>query len=320
MGHWHAHALKRSGGRLVAVADFDHGIARKLTAKYPDSQSFKTIDEMLLAAEIDVAHICSPTRTHEKIAKTAIKAGKHLLIEKPLAATFEATASLFDMARKYGAILCPAHQFPFQTGSIKAKNRINEIGRVINIEAQICSAGGVGLDEHELTVVAADILPHPLSMIQEFTVSGLDSFEWNILTPTPGELRITATDSGGLSASISISMNSRPTTNSFRVFGTRGTFHLDLFHGFSFIEPGGTSRFRKVLHPFDLGIRQFFSAAGNLVGRTMGREPAYPGLRRLIHEFYGAIKDSGPMPITPEAAVAIARTRDLLLKKAGIQT
>jgi hypothetical protein len=114
-------------------------------------------------------------------------------------------------------------------------------------------------------------------------------------------------------------MNSRPTTNSFHLFGTDGTIHLNLFHGFAIIEPGKTSRIRKIMHPFDLSARNFSAATGNLARRLIKNESAYPGLRQLIGEFYGAVKNDEDIPITPSEAIAVAEIRDLLMARAGIQ-
>ncbi|MGH9947868.1 MAG: hypothetical protein ACRD6X_11785, partial [Pyrinomonadaceae bacterium] len=135
---------------------------------------------------------------------------------------------------------------------------------------------------------------------------------WNVLRPIPGELRIFGKDEQDVSLSIFISMNSRPTENMFHLFGTHGTIHIDLFHGYSFIEPGKASKMAKLLHPFDYAARSFGAAAANLTMRSLRREPAYPGLRRLIEEFYRSVKFGLESPITRAEAVAVAEVCDLV--------
>jgi len=318
MGRWHAHALEKVGGEVVAIVDYDFARAERLAADYPHAKSFDAVEKMLAGQNIDVLHICSPTASHESIAETAIAAGVHLLVEKPIAATAKKTVELYDLAARRNTFLCPVHQFAFQDGAAKAKRNLTSMGRIVHLEARICSAGSDGLDGKQIDQIAADILPHPLSVAQKFIEGDISQINWNVLHPADGELRIFGQESKGASLSFFISMNSRPTNNSFHLFGSHGTIHLDLFHGFSIFEPGGASKTGKILHPFDFAVRNFSAATFNLARRTVQRESAYPGLRQLIKEFYGAIKDGAELPITPAEAIAVAETRDLLISLAGI--
>ena len=314
MGRWHAHALERVGGRVVGIADPDLSRAQKLAAGHQGAKAFADAGEMLAELELDVIHICSSTATHESIAAAALSKGIHVLVEKPIAATARETGLLYGLAEEHGALLCPVHQFAFQDGVAKAKKQLSKIGRLVHIKADIRSAGAPGAVESERDLIAADILPHPLSMISTFLEDSISAIKWNVQRPAAGELRVSG-QAGDTSVSIFISMNSRPTENSFHLVGTEGTIHIDLFHSFSTFEPGAVSRSRKVLHPFDLAIRTFAAAAANLSRRAFRREPAYPGLRRLIEEFYTSIRSSSDAPIAPADAIAIARTRDLLIAR-----
>jgi predicted dehydrogenase len=314
MGLWHAHAIEKVGGEVVGFADFDIEKAERLAAKYTNAKAFSDVKKMLGGQALDVLHVCSPTGSHEAIAEMAIKAGVHLLIEKPLASTADKTSGLYDLAAQYNTQICPVHQFVFQDGVAKAKKNLSKIGRLVHLEANICSAGGAGLKPEQLDQIATDIVPHPLSLIQKFLEIDISEIEWNSLRPASGELRMTG-QTGETSLAIFISMAARPTSNSFHLLGTDGAIHLDLFHGYSIFEPGRTSKIRKILHPFDLALRIFSAATFNLGRRTWRREPAYPGLRQLIQEFYSSIKSGSEPPITPLQAIAVAEIRDLLMNQ-----
>jgi predicted dehydrogenase len=314
MGRWHAHALEKAGGEVVGFADFEQAKAESLAAEYPMARTFSDAEKMLAGQNLDVLHVCSPTGSHEAIAETAIEAGVHLLIEKPLAATAEQTSRLYDLAARRSSLLCPVHQFAFQAGAAKAKKELPKIGRLVHLEANICSAGGAGFDVEQIDSTAVDILPHPLSVMQKFLEIDITAAGWNVARPASGELRIFG-QIEETSLSIFISLNSRPTTNTFRIFGMNGAIHLDFFHGFSIIEPGGASRAKKILHPFDLAARSFSAATVNLARRTARRESAYPGLRQLIEEFYQSIKQKSEPPITTSEAVAVAEIRDLVMNR-----
>ncbi|MGH9949964.1 MAG: Gfo/Idh/MocA family protein, partial [Pyrinomonadaceae bacterium] len=168
MGRWHADAVKKAGGEVVGVADFDLTKAEALAGKYSNAPAFANVEEMLSEQKIDVLHVCSPTESHADVSEIAINAGVHLLVEKPVAETANATVKLYEMAAKNNTLLCPVHQFVFQNGVEKAKRRLQRIGQIVHVEANICSAGGIGFDGKHLNEIANNILPHPLSLIQKF--------------------------------------------------------------------------------------------------------------------------------------------------------
>jgi len=315
MGFWHARAVENVGGKVVAVFDIDKTQADSLAAKHKHAQSFDSLEKMLAEVSPSVLHVCTPTATHKKIAELAIKAGVNLLIEKPIVQTAEETVSLYELASRHKVLLCPVHQFVFQDGVRNAKKLLSNIGRIVHLQANICSAGGTGLDTNQVATIAEDILPHPLSLMQTFLGDDFILQDWVIFCPNSGELRVSG-KARKISLGIFVSMNSRPTLNSFQIFGTGGTIYLDLFHGYSVIESGKTTKTRKILHPFDSALRNLSAATLNLGRRSLKNETAYPGLRRLIDEFYQAIKDGKPSPITSAEAIAVAQIRDILIKGA----
>lgn len=312
MGRWHAEAVRKAGGRVSAVADLNLNVARRLAAGYHNAQSFSDVGQMLNETSLDVLHICSPLSTHRSVAEQAIAADVNLLIEKPLTSTAAETVHLYNQAAERGVLVCPVHQFVFQDGALKAKEWLSQIGRLVHINAVTCSAGGASLASEQLDIIAADILPHPLSLMQMFLSDSLSERHWEAVRPRCGELRISS-EVAGTTLSIFISMNGRPTMNSFQIIGTQGTIHVNLFHGYAFMEPGMVSRAKKIAYPFESALRSLSAATINLGRRTARRETAYPGLQRLVGSFYTAIRAKSQSPITPEEAIAIARVRDFLI-------
>ena len=319
MGRWHARAGRQAGGKIVAVADPDQSAADSFAAAFPRTQVFADAAEIMAHTSLDVLHVCAPTATHRQIAESAINAGVHLLIEKPLAATAAETIALFDLAAENRVNLCPVHQFAFQPGVEKAAKNMARIGRPIHLEAKICSTGGNESDADKLDAIAFDVIPHPLSLMQVFLGNRMSAENWEIVRPAAGELRISKR-AEDVSLSILISMNARPTTNYFQIFGTSGTIHLDLFHGYSIIEPGKTSRTTKIWHPFDLALRHFSAATINLTQRSARGEAAYPGLRQLIQKFYQTVRTGAPAPVTPAETIMTAQIRDRLIEQAGVSS
>ena len=210
-------------------------------------------------------------------------------------------------------LICPVHQFLFQNGVQTALKCLSGIGRLIYIKGTLCSSGGRGEPLERLDAIAQDILPHPLSLMQAFLPNGISQAEWMTLRSGDGEL-LAISEASGISLSVFISLNARPTECSLVAAGTEGTIHIDMFHGFSFIESGKVSRIRKIIHPFSLAINRFSAAALNLSQRAIQGEFAYPGLRQLIDSFYGAVRCSAASPISKTDTIAVARARDILAR------
>lgn len=312
MGKWHARAALKAGGNIVALADSESDTAKILTAKYPSAQIFDNLEEMLERQALDILHICTPTGSHCRIAELAIKSGVSVLVEKPLAVSAQETIFLYDLAKSNNVKLCPTHQFAFQKSVEKAKKLVSAIGDVIHLKAIICSAGGAGHSAGKLNEIAADILPHPLSLFQSFLNNPLDKESFSSFQPQDGELRINGR-AEKISLEIFISLNVRPTINSFQIFGSEGSIHLDLFHDFTFMENGKVSKLRKIIRPFDFSARNFSAAFFNLLRRSASFETAYPGLQNLVIRFYQSVRENKETPISGEQVINIAQIRDKLI-------
>jgi predicted dehydrogenase len=87
---------------LVAVSDLDEARAR---AAGPRAKFYRDADELIAAPDIDAVIISTPPPLHEPLAVAAASAGKHVLVEKPMAATPEACERMIVAARKAGTLL-----------------------------------------------------------------------------------------------------------------------------------------------------------------------------------------------------------------------
>jgi predicted dehydrogenase len=317
MGYWHARSAVRAGGLLVGVFDLEASAAARLARQFGGVRPCSSLTQLLEETRCDVLHICTPPATHFDLASSALKRGIHLIIEKPMTPRAPETERLYSQAAERQLLVCPVHQFIFQRGVQKARSALPSIGRLLHVAATFCSAGAEGKNAQFANSVVADILPHPLSLMRFFSPASLDAGEWVLHRPCDGELRATLFHER-LSGSILISMHGRPTTASLLLLGTRGTIHVDLFHGFCVIECGTVSRLQKILHPFQFAAQTFAAATGNLARRSWTAESAYPGLRELISSAYNAVRGVAPQPIPREEACTLARVRDEILRGSGL--
>ncbi|MEO8091433.1 MAG: Gfo/Idh/MocA family oxidoreductase [bacterium] len=90
--------IARDGCRLAGVASRTVERATRLAEEFGVPAVFPTIPELISSPEIDAVSICTPPHTHRELAEMAVAAGKHVLIEKPVAHTIEDVNALRKLA------------------------------------------------------------------------------------------------------------------------------------------------------------------------------------------------------------------------------
>jgi scyllo-inositol 2-dehydrogenase (NADP+) len=95
---FHAPFLTANPGfKLKAVVERHE---KKCAVRYPDIVSYNSVEALLNDDEIELVVVNTPSFTHYELAMQALKAGKHVLIEKPIAATGTQVKAIYDLARK----------------------------------------------------------------------------------------------------------------------------------------------------------------------------------------------------------------------------
>lgn len=317
MGRWHAQCGATEGARIVAIVDTDRERAGLIASRHQGCVATTDLEQAIALS--DVVHVCTPTATHGALVATALRARRHVLVEKPLAATAAETAALLRLAEAQNVLLCPVHQFIFQDGVRSAAARLKTIAPVIHLDFMICSAGATTDDDTTRDAVAFEVLPHPLSLLASLLPGLLGRMTWSAQRPSAGEIRVLGV-AEEVSVAILVSMRARPTRNRLEILGARGSMRVDLFHGSVANYGGGVSRVRKMTQPFVMAATDTAAAAATLTRRALNRELAYPGLRRLLCEVYQAIGKGAPCPIPAADTLAVAEAGDLIAALAGRQT
>jgi glucose-fructose oxidoreductase len=145
LGSYARYAIERlAGAQLARPAGIVSGSperAREAAARYgvPEDAVYGYGDYARLAADerIDAVHVCLPVGLHAAHALEAIAAGKHVLVEKPLAATLAEAQALADAARAAGRVLMPAYRAWFSDALQDARLRVREgrHGELVSIDA-----------------------------------------------------------------------------------------------------------------------------------------------------------------------------------------
>jgi UDP-N-acetyl-2-amino-2-deoxyglucuronate dehydrogenase len=130
---FHARAISNlSDARLIACTDLDAARAQDLAREF-GGEAVADYRRLLDREDVDVISICTPNGAHEEIAVSAARAGKHLLIEKPLEVTLEKVDRIIVEAEKAGVKLAGCFQCRFRSAVVQIKQAIEEgrFGRLL---------------------------------------------------------------------------------------------------------------------------------------------------------------------------------------------
>ncbi|WP_255426182.1 Gfo/Idh/MocA family protein [Pseudonocardia sp. C8] len=163
-GYWgskHVRVLSTLPGVEVMVVDADDDRLAEAAAQYPAAERCRSLDYAL--DRVHAVVVAAPPGSHAELARTALSAGRHTLVEKPLTTSVEDAEDLVDLSRRSGALLMTGHTFEYNPAVWKLKEvvRSGELGRVLYIDAQRLSLGRYQADVD----VVWDLAPHDISIV-----------------------------------------------------------------------------------------------------------------------------------------------------------
>ena len=138
IGSEHAGWLSAANG-LAAAGASDPTPARRELARSRGLRTHENVDSLLSDASIDVVLVSTPTAMHHEHASAALRAGKHVMIEKPMALDLNQSRELVELAEKQGRVLSVFHNRRWDIDFLTVQSAINEgtVGKVINVESRI---------------------------------------------------------------------------------------------------------------------------------------------------------------------------------------
>jgi len=165
-GYWGPNLLRNymqlPGATVKTVCDARPEVLSKVHVRYPAVATTTDYTAVLADDEIEAVLIATPISTHYDLAKAALEAGKHVFVEKPMAASVAEARELVDLAAATGLTLMVGHTFVFSPPVRKVKEIIasGELGEVRFITS---SRVNLGLHQKDVSVVW-DLAPHDLSI------------------------------------------------------------------------------------------------------------------------------------------------------------
>lgn len=152
-----------SRAEVVALCDKDAGRLRRVSKSHPRAATFTDFTAMLAGVDLDAVVVATPVGTHHEIARASLLSGKHVLVEKPMAASSAQCDELVGLASAAGLVLMVNHTYLYSPAvrTIAEIVRGGEIGDLKYINGQRLN---LGLFQNDINV-AWDLAPHDLSII-----------------------------------------------------------------------------------------------------------------------------------------------------------
>ena len=121
---------------IVAVADLDEAEAKRVAEEHDIPNAFADYEELLKMDEIDSVDVCLPNFLHAPVTIAALKAGKNVYCEKPMARNAEEAQSMYDVAKKTGKILAVQLATLFAPTARAAKQIVDDgvLGKVYYVK------------------------------------------------------------------------------------------------------------------------------------------------------------------------------------------
>lgn len=153
------------------LCDLDLSRAQKVLGPASSARATTSFDEVLADPEVAAVAIATPAGTHAKLALAAIAAGKHVLVEKPLAATYADGLAVVEAARAAGLTLMCDHTFCY-TPVVEYLRKIVNDGTLGDVQYFDSVRINLGLVQHDIDVLW-DLAPHDLSILDYVLPDGL---------------------------------------------------------------------------------------------------------------------------------------------------
>lgn len=144
IAHTFAKALQvAKKGKLVAVGSRSMESAQKFGQEFNVEHCFGNYGDLLASDKVDIVYVSTPHPQHFELALTIAKAGKHMLIEKPMAMTEKQVSIILDTAKKHNVFVMEAYMYRCHPQTLKVVELIqsNALGRVKLIRANFSFDG-----------------------------------------------------------------------------------------------------------------------------------------------------------------------------------
>ncbi|MBI2610959.1 Gfo/Idh/MocA family oxidoreductase [Candidatus Kaiserbacteria bacterium] len=170
-GYWGPNILRNiishTDVDVSVVADLKLERLAALKKMYPTIRTTTDASEVVENRDIDAVIVATPVHTHYPLAKAALEAGKHVLVEKPLADSLNGAEELIAIAKKKKLVLMVDHTYIY-TGAVETIKKIVDSGELGTLQSFSSTRFNLGLFQGDVNVLW-DLAPHDLSILLYLT-------------------------------------------------------------------------------------------------------------------------------------------------------
>ena len=167
LGYWGPNLLRVLADKPEAevrwICDLDNDRLERSKRRYPAVRTTTNVERVLADPSVEAVIIATPVRTHHELASQALRAGKHVFVEKPLAPSSELADDLAALASERDQILMCGHTFIYSP-PVRAIKRMLQSGTLGEIYFISSSRVNLGLHQRDVSVIW-DLGPHDFSIL-----------------------------------------------------------------------------------------------------------------------------------------------------------
>ncbi len=257
MGHFHYEKFKQTEEASV-TAVFDTEAERLAEAKSLGLKTVDSLEEFLDIGDMDLVVISTPNQFHAAYAEKSLRAGKHVLCEKPAVLNGQELKEVLAVSKETGRFFTVHHNRRWDRDYLTLKRAINNgvIGRTVMIESRVLGERGVVFGWRGDPDCGGGMLydwgPHLidqiLNLFPENRVEYVEAQLLSVLTPAVDDfVMLSLYFDNGIRANIQIGTMALQKLPRWFVYGDRGSIKLDDFSG----ESGGIARIKGNTKGFD---------------------------------------------------------------------
>jgi len=166
LGYWGPNLVRNfsaaKGAVVKCVADLDEKRLQKISSLYPSCETTLDGNGVIERSDIDAVVLATPIKTHYELAKKALLAGKHVLVEKPLATSRAEVLELMEIAAQKNLVLMVDHTFLY-TGAVRKIRDLVTSGEIGDLHYFDSTRINLGLFNPNWSVIW-DLAVHDLSI------------------------------------------------------------------------------------------------------------------------------------------------------------
>ncbi len=295
--------------QLVAVSDSNADRLQFIAEKYKVSV-YTDYRDLLVKEKPDVVSIVVPTKDHVAVALDCVRAGAHLLIEKPIASTVGEAQIIINAARIANCKLMVGHIVRFNPAVMEMKKRLDadELGRIFQI---VCRREGPFPARIRDVGVVVDLAPHDIDIIRYLSGSDLIRLyaetEKRIHTEHEDLMIAIMRLQNGITAALNINWLTPAKIREITVVGEKGMFKVDdLTQDLYFYENS-------------LAVQEIWDSLKTISGVNPGKMIRFAidrvePLKKEIFSFVQAIENDSIMPVSGEDGLQALRIASALVE------